>query len=375
MKKIAFITVLMMTLLVAHAQKVTFYSPEFEEGVRYHIGLSEADDVLQTQMDTITCLSLSGLEITDLRDVVYLSGVTKLDLSYNKIKDVSPLLSLGTLRVLNLSNNKLESIDILAFMQSESLEVDVTNNYISDFSYFFIPTQCDFTFKGMGVQQEKGAPYFDVGHLYAEVNDDGQPVISYCGFTNMDASDLAYETSNMSAQMDGSTYLVAVPNHTSEAYQVKLSCGEYNETTYLVPPSDYTVEAGKTVTLTTGLPEGYSLSHASAEVGAVEIVGNTIKYTATADAAPDIIHFIYYQGDTLKGFSRYWINRKYIAGDANGDGMVNVADVVEIVNCVNGKTSARFDRGAANVSHDKIIDSTDLETVVNMIVGVNGKRQ
>ena len=66
MKKIASIAVLMMTALVAQAQKVTFYSPEFENGVRHHIGLGESDDVLQTQTDTITTLNLSGLEITDI---------------------------------------------------------------------------------------------------------------------------------------------------------------------------------------------------------------------------------------------------------------------------------------------------------------------
>ena len=152
MKKIVSIAVLMLTAMVVNAQKVTFYSQEFENGVRYHIGLGESDNVLQTHTDTITTLNLSGLGITDIRDAVYLTAVTKLDLSYNSITDVSPLLTLSSLRELNLSNNKLEDINILAFVEAESMEVDVSNNYISDFSYFYTPGLCDFTFMGMGLQ-------------------------------------------------------------------------------------------------------------------------------------------------------------------------------------------------------------------------------
>ena len=138
MKKIASIAVLMMTAFVAQAQKVTFYSLEFENGIRNYIGLGETDDVLQFQMDTITTLDLSGLGITDIRDAIYLTAVSKLDLSYNNITDISSLLPLASLHELNLSNNQLENIDILAFTQSEQMEVDVTNNYISDFSIFVV---------------------------------------------------------------------------------------------------------------------------------------------------------------------------------------------------------------------------------------------
>jgi hypothetical protein len=170
MKKIFCLTCLLAATLTSQAQKVTFFSPEFEEGVRYHIGLGEADDVLQTQTDTITQLSLSGLDITDIRDAVYLTAVEELDLSYNRITDVSPLLQLESLRVLDLSKNRLENIDALAFCLSERMEVDVSNNYIQDFSYFYTPLTCDFSFLGMGMQSEKDAPYFDLYQFYSQLN-------------------------------------------------------------------------------------------------------------------------------------------------------------------------------------------------------------
>ena len=313
MKKIASIAVLMLTAMVAQAQKVTFYSPEFENGVRYHIGLGESDDVLQTHTDTITTLNLSGLEITDIRDAVYLTAVTKLDLSYNGITDVSPLLTLSSLRELNLSNNKLEDINILAFVQAESMEVDVFNNYISDFSYFYTRGLCEFNFLGMGMQLVKDAPYFDVYQLHADVNDEEQPVISYRGYTNMTASAyLKYGSSNVPAQLDGNSYQVVISESIAETTQVTISNGEVSENTYVVPVADYRVEAGKTVTLITGLPDDYNISSAYANLGTVEIVGNSLQYTATDEASPDIIYFNYVQGSSIKGSSRIYINREEV---------------------------------------------------------------
>ena len=162
MKQIISIALLLATALTAQAQKVTFYSPEFEYGVKQHLALGENDDVLQAHTDTITRLSLTGLGISDIRDAVYLPQVQELDLSYNNIDDVSPLLPLDSLRRVDLSNNQLENINILALSNVDTMEVDVTNNYIGDFSYFYSPTHCEFTLLGMGLQQDKNAPYFDV---------------------------------------------------------------------------------------------------------------------------------------------------------------------------------------------------------------------
>ena len=57
-RKFSIAILLLMTVCVAQAQKVTFYSPGFEEGVKVHIGLGENEDVLQTQTDTITRICL-----------------------------------------------------------------------------------------------------------------------------------------------------------------------------------------------------------------------------------------------------------------------------------------------------------------------------
>jgi hypothetical protein len=64
-----------------------------------------------------------------------------------------------------------------------------------------------------------------------------------------------------------------------------------------------------------------------------------------------------------------------IPGDANGDGEVNVSDIVEIVNDIMGKTSAKFVRDAADLNNDGEINVTDIVKVVSIIMSAgNGAR-
>jgi hypothetical protein len=55
-------------------------------------------------------------------------------------------------------------------------------------------------------------------------------------------------------------------------------------------------------------------------------------------------------------------------GDANGDGNVNAADIVEIVNYIMGNPSAKFDAEAADVNGDGSVNAADIVAVVNMIM-------
>jgi len=60
-----------------------------------------------------------------------------------------------------------------------------------------------------------------------------------------------------------------------------------------------------------------------------------------------------------------------IPGDANGDGVVNVSDIVEIVNYILGNPSARFNFDAANVNGDTDVNVTDIVGVVSIILSSN----
>lgn len=369
MRRIAII-ILATAALTAEAQKVTFSSPGIEVGVRHHLGLDRNADILQSQTDTITAIDLSGLGITDLRDIVYLPNVKTLDLSDNDITNVGPLNVLDSLRELNLRENALESINLLAFSNAERMTVDVTANYIGDFSYLFDCIKCQFTFIGMSRQMVKDAPYLDVCQLYVDVKDDGQPIVWYRGFTNM--SEQPFMTcggTQRAATIDGRLNSMAVPGAPTATTAVVLACGEQTDTTYVVPSQYIEPNGQTTITLNTGLPERYDIGSVYARNGTVEIEGTTMTYTAANEDANDIVQFSYYESGRLRGISRYYINPKLIMGDVNTDRLVSVADVMVTVGHVLGKEPQIFHKRAADINGDGQITVADIMGIVNILLG------
>ena len=65
-----------------------------------------------------------------------------------------------------------------------------------------------------------------------------------------------------------------------------------------------------------------------------------------------------------------------LRGDANGDGVVDVTDVVSVVNYILGRPSNKFNFNAADVNSDGMVDITDVVGVVNIILqkGVNAAK-
>ena len=55
-------------------------------------------------------------------------------------------------------------------------------------------------------------------------------------------------------------------------------------------------------------------------------------------------------------------------GDANGDGTVNAADIVEVVNCIMGSPSEKFNATAADVNGDGTVNAADIVLIVNQIM-------
>ena len=56
-------------------------------------------------------------------------------------------------------------------------------------------------------------------------------------------------------------------------------------------------------------------------------------------------------------------------GDANGDGTVNAADIVEVVNFIMGNQSEKYDEMGADANGDGTVNAADIVTIVNMIMG------
>ena len=58
-----------------------------------------------------------------------------------------------------------------------------------------------------------------------------------------------------------------------------------------------------------------------------------------------------------------------IKGDANGDGTVNAADIVEVVNYIMGHPSGKFKENAADANGDGVVNAADIVAIVNIIMG------
>lgn len=72
---------------------------------------------------------------------------------------------------------------------------------------------------------------------------------------------------------------------------------------------------------------------------------------------------------TVKMADKYKL--KYQIGDANGDGVVNVTDIVEIINFMNMKASAQFNKKAADVTGEGDVDENDINAISSLIMSGN----
>ena len=97
--------------------------------------------------------------------------------------------------------------------------------------------------------------------------------------------------------------------------------------------------------------------------GALTIVGPGTATISVIGAATDYRNApatISYQVEIIMPF---------IAGDANGDGAVDAADIVEVVNYIMNKTSTKFVEAAADANNDGTVDAADIVAIVNIIMG------
>lgn len=68
-------------------------------------------------------------------------------------------------------------------------------------------------------------------------------------------------------------------------------------------------------------------------------------------------------------FTIYIVNTVAKVGDVNGDGVVNAADIVEVVNYIMGHPTNKFDAAAADANGDGVVNAADIVQIVNIIMG------
>ena len=317
-KKTILIIIVLLSTLTAAAQNVTFVSPNFELGVKMHLGLSENDVVPQNRTDTITAIDLSGLEIDDISDVQWLPNIQSLNLRWNEITDISPLTVLDSLRYLDLSNNHLEDIDRLIFTGASRMVLNIAGNHIKDFSMMFNPAVCHFEIFGMEDQKEKDAPYLHISHFYADIDEEDKSILTVRAQTNIE-NDFTVDCGTMSSKVAADGYLYDVPlsENVEQTTMAVFTDGLQGDTTWVVPQKEFDIRANQTVSFDTQLPETYSIGYANAQVGTVTVEGSTLKYVAPETECNDTVYFSYYDGSRVKGFSRFYLYNEKATGIGN----------------------------------------------------------
>ena len=353
---------------IATAQNIAFYSKGFEEGVKQHLGLDSTAVVTQQQTDTITSINLSGFDIEDIRDVVYLPQVKRLDLSYNSIWDIEPVLSLDSLRFLDLRSNKIENIDMLANVLPDSMVVNVAYNYIQDYSRLLLPTHCKLSLIGLSAQIDPAVAFVDVYQLFVEQQ--GRTLqVYYHGYTNQDQVFLEYNNKRSPAVLDGSLQTKVLSGITNTT-QVKITNGQLGDSTWVVPIKYMNAGDNELLTIDTELPDDYVISFANALHGNVEIVGKELHYLSPAVHVPDVITFNYFQWPKLRGTSSVYINTPTC--DVNCDGEVTTVDITVLYNYLLNGDSAYL--STSDIDGDGAVTAADVTAIYNYLLNTKKGR-
>ena len=309
MKKIFLLTICTFFAQLSYTQNITFYSADFERGVKDYLQIDSSAVVTVEMADLITSLDLSGRGIADIRDIINFQNVSRLDLSGNYLSDISDLVNLSYLIDLDISNNILQNIDLLNFTSSTNMFVNVSLNYITDFSMLRQNTQCLFTLVGTTLQRDLNETILSIGTFYSDVDKNGNATITYSAMTNQDYP-VMLNVQNISEQInaDNSLYDYFLPNSINKVEQTTITMGEQSDTTYIVPLLHKNVTKGHSITIPLGLPEDYDVRvYYNTIQEAVELQGNNIVYTATDSFDGDTIYYEFRKEGQIKGYSRIYL--------------------------------------------------------------------
>ncbi len=109
-----------------------------------------------------------------------------------------------------------------------------------------------------------------------------------------------------------------------------------------------------------------SLYDADKPVYILQSDGNWHKVAADTEDAYVPSFRAYFQAGEAKTANR--LITVELSGDANGDGKVDVADIVEMVNAKNGQSSPKFNMGNADITGDGHITDADITEVTKIIL-------
>ena len=200
----------------------------------------------------------------------------------------------------------------------------------------------------------------------------------------------AFEYTIDGAELEGTPEITCAATQTSPVgtYTIVIKKGtvtNYNDT-YVngtltitkaplkITAKDYTIKKGDALPTFEATYEGFK----NDETEAVLTKQPVFTTTATASSEPGEYE-ISVSGAEAQNYEVIYVSGKltiekpaFIPGDVNGDGLVNVTDIVATVNYIMEKPSDGFNKEAADLSGDGDINVTDIVKMVSIIMSGNG---
>ncbi len=205
---------------------------------------------------------------------------------------------------------------------------------------------------GEGVNVAQGAVNNDINQTWQfEPIGGGYLIISCMGSGDLNGIEYAVDTYDYGGT-PGTNIQLSEANYANTQFYRLLPVGSIyfddNGGGY-GPTSQYTVD-GKAITLTANHPvrDGY-----------IFMGWSTDKYATIADYVPGGTYNIN-SGTTL--YAIWLLNKNPAKGDINGDGSVNIVDLVRINSYVNGASDfTAYEKKAADLNNDGVVDESDLD--------------
>lgn len=139
---------------------------------------------------------------------------------------------------------------------------------------------------------------------------------------------------------------------------------DYSDTPVVDPGDDISICAGQSHTFELDFVEGYSYTWIDLETG--EVVGQEHVFTVY-DAG--VFQAVVQNANGLPGFGTVEVFLHEMPGDANGDGIVNVLDIIAMVSHFTGDIPDPFCFDNADVNQDGSIDVLDVIGTINIFAG------
>jgi hypothetical protein len=139
-----------------------------------------------------------------------------------------------------------------------------------------------------------------------------------------------------------------------------------------ITAKDYTIKQGSALPTFEATYEGFKNDETEA------VLTKKPSFTTTATSISELGEYeITVNGAEAQNYKISYINGtikivSFVPGDVNGDGVVNVTDIVATVNYIMEKPSDGFNKDAADLTGDGEINVTDIVKMVSIIMNGNG---